>query len=151
MDIILRDMTEDDIEQVLEIESQSFSTPWTRNAFLIELRENMLAQYIVAQVDEKVVGYAGIWKILNEGHITNIAVLKDYRGKGIGNVLIEGLIWYCSKNNLDSMTLEVRESNTIAQNLYKKYGFVNSGIRPKYYGDNGENAIIMWRDNRRGD
>lgn len=151
MDIILRDMTEDDIEQVLEIESQSFSTPWTRNAFLIELRENMLAQYIVAQVDEKVVGYAGIWKILNEGHITNIAVLKDYRGKGIGNVLIEGLIWYCSKNNLDSMTLEVRESNTVAQNLYKKYGFVNSGIRPKYYGDNGENAIIMWRDNRRGD
>lgn len=151
MDIILRDMKEDDIEDILEIESQSFTTPWDKNAFLVELRENILAQYIVAEADEKVIGYAGIWKILNEGHITNIAVLKDYRGKGVGSLLIEGLIWYCMKNDIDRMTLEVRKSNTIAQNLYKKYGFVESGIRPKYYGDNKEDAIIMWRDNRKGD
>lgn len=144
-------MKEDDIEEILEIESQSFTTPWTRNAFLIELRENLLAQYIVAQVDNKVIAYAGIWKILNEGHITNIAVLREYRGMGVGNFLMDGLICHCMKNSIDRMTLEVRESNTIARNLYRKYGFIDSGIRPEYYGDNKEDAIIMWRENRRGD
>ena len=148
MDIIIREMEENDIEDILKIEKESFSTPWSRNAFLIELNENKLARYLLAEVDSKIVGYGGIWFILNEGHITNIAVLKDYRGKGVGNLILEGLIFYCIKEDIESMTLEVRKSNIVAQNLYKKYGFVDSGTRPEYYGDNKEDAIIMWRNNR---
>lgn len=148
MDINIRNMKEEDIEDILEIENQSFSTPWTRNAFLIELKENKLARYIVAEVDGKVVGYGGIWLILNEGHITNIAVLEDYRGKGLGNRILEGIIWSCIKEDIDRMTLEVRKSNIVAQNLYEKYGFISSGIRPGYYADNKEDAIIMWRNNK---
>lgn len=148
MDIIIRNMEEEDIEDIFKIEKQSFSTPWSRDAFLIELNENKLARYIVAEIDKKVVGYGGIWFILNEGHITNIAVLRDYRGKGVGNRIIEGLIWNCIKEDIESMTLEVRKSNMVAQNLYRKYGFIDSGIRPGYYLDNKEDAIIMWRNNK---
>lgn len=151
MDIIIRDMKTSDIDDILKIESESFSTPWSRNAFLIELKENKLAKYIVAEINGQVIGYAGIWLILNEGHITNIAVLKEHRQKSVGNKLLEGIIWICIKNNIDSMTLEVRKSNIIAQNLYRKYGFIDSGIRPGYYQDNKEDAIIMWKNNREGD
>lgn len=151
MDVIIREMKTNDIKDVLKIESESFSTPWSENAFLIELNENKLARYIVAEIDKEVVGYAGIWFILNEGHITNIAVLKEYRGKGLGNKLIEGLIWISIKNNIDNMTLEVRKTNIVAQSLYKKYGFIDSGTRPGYYQDNKEDAIIMWKNNREGD
>ncbi|MBC8590041.1 ribosomal protein S18-alanine N-acetyltransferase [Wansuia hejianensis] len=147
-DILVREVTEEDIDQIVEIEKQTFSTPWSKNAFLIEIRENKLAKYIIAEFDKKIVGYGGIWLILNEGHITNIAVKKDYRGKGIGNKLVEGLIDYCEKKDIENMTLEVRKSNIVAQNLYKKYGFVDFGIRPKYYSDNNEDAIIMWRMNK---
>nr|WP_283244279.1 ribosomal protein S18-alanine N-acetyltransferase [Wansuia hejianensis] len=145
---MVREVTEEDIDQIVEIEKQTFSTPWSKNAFLIEIRENKLAKYIIAEFDKKIVGYGGIWLILNEGHITNIAVKKDYRGKGIGNKLVEGLIDYCEKKDIENMTLEVRKSNIVAQNLYKKYGFVDFGIRPKYYSDNNEDAIIMWRMNK---
>ena len=148
MEITVRRVIEEDIDSILEIEKEAFTTPWSRDAFLTEINENMLAYYLVAEVNEKVVGYGGIWLILNEGHITNIAVKEEYRGNGIGNHILEGLICYCMKNSIDSMTLEVRESNLIAQNLYKKYGFVSSGKRPKYYSDDGEDAIIMWRSNR---
>lgn len=98
-------------------------------------------------MDGKVVGYGGIWLILNEGHITNIAVKEEYKGNGIGNHLLEGLILYCIKNGIENMTLEVRESNIIAQNLYRKYDFISSGKRPNYYSDNSEDALIMWRSN----
>ena len=151
MGIIIRDMEEKDIEEILKIEKQSFATPWSRDAFLIELNENKLSRYVIAEVDGRIIGYGGIWLILNEGHITNIAVLKDHRGKGIGNKILEGLIWYCIKENIDSMTLEVRKSNIVAQNLYRKYGFIDSGIRPNYYTDDKEDAIIMWRNNREGE
>lgn len=151
MDIIIREMEENDIDDILKIEKESFATPWTRNSFLIELNENKLARYIVAEVDGKILGYGGMWFILNESHITNIAVLKDYRGQGVGNRILEGLIWYCIKEGIESMTLEVRKSNIVAQNLYKKYGFIDSGTRPGYYSDTKEDAMIMWRNNRKGD
>nr|WP_300004199.1 ribosomal protein S18-alanine N-acetyltransferase [Tissierella sp.] len=149
MDIIVRKMLEEDIDGVLEIENEAFTTPWSRESFRTEIRENLLAYYLVAVVDEKIVGYGGIWLILNEGHITNIAVKEEYKGNGIGNHLVEGLICYCLKYEILNMTLEVRESNIIAQNLYKKYDFVDCGRRPKYYADDGEDAIIMWRSNNK--
>ncbi len=148
MDIVIRAMTEEDIDAIVEIEKEAFSTPWSKESFLTEIRDNLLAKYIVAEIENKVVGYGGIWLILTEGHITNIAVKKEYQGLGIGNKLVEGLIIYCTSRGIDSMTLEVRKSNIVAQNLYKKYGFIDYGIRPKYYSDNNEDAIIMWRTNK---
>lgn len=143
--MIIREMTIEDIDQVIEIEKESFSTPWSRDAFINEIRDNVLAIYVVVEVDDKIVGYGGFWKILDEAHITNIAVKKEYRGKGVGDVIIIGIIDYCEKNNIPNITLEVRESNISAQNLYRKHKFTSYGVRPGYYTDNGEDAVIMWR------
>lgn len=145
--MILRPMTEEDIDDIVEIEKEVFTTPWTREAFLIEIRENKLAYYLVIEIDKKVVAYGGIWLILNEGHITNIAVKEAYRGQGLGGRIVEGLIYHCMLRQIEAMTLEVRKSNLVAQNLYRKYGFEEAGIRPRYYQDNNEDAIIMWRRN----
>lgn len=148
MDLVIRSIEEDDVDQIAEIEKECFATPWPREAFLTEIRENKLARYIVAEVDGKLAGYGGMWLIINEAHITNIAVKKEYRGLGIGNRIVESLIYYCTAHNIERMTLEVRKSNIVAQNLYKKYGFVEYGIRPSYYADNNEDAVIMWRTNK---
>ncbi|WP_422487101.1 ribosomal protein S18-alanine N-acetyltransferase [Gudongella sp. DL1XJH-153] len=145
MRIILREMTKEDIREVLEIEKATFTTPWSEESFEKEIVENMLAMYIVAEVDSQIAGYGGLWKILDEGHITNIAVRKDFRGKGIGDALVMGIVDYCEKNGIPNITLEVRESNTVARSLYSKHGFVDAGKRPGYYTDTKEDAIIMWR------
>ncbi|TJX14905.1 ribosomal-protein-alanine N-acetyltransferase [Tissierella creatinini] len=143
--INLREMEIKDLDEIMEIEKAAFSTPWTRNSFEKEIKENMLAKYIVAEVEGKVVGYVGIWLIIDEGHITNIAVSKDYRGMGIGKFLMMGMIDFCKKQGIHNMTLEVRASNTVAQNLYRKMGFLDCGIRPNYYADGNEDAVIMWK------
>lgn len=141
--ISLRQMTEEDIEGVLEIERQCFETPWSLNAFKMELK-NDIALYIVARYEDKVVGYGGLWNIIDEGHITNIAVLEEFRDKGIGSKILSKLIEVSKSKNTCSMTLEVRRNNESAKHLYKKYGFEEAGVRPKYYADNDEDAIIMW-------
>lgn len=145
MGINIRKMELGDLDQVLIIEREAFTTPWAEDAFVLEITKNQLARYLVAEIDGKIVGYGGIWLILDEGHITNVAVLSKNRGQGVGNYLVEGLIEICLQSNISAMTLEVRKSNITAQNLYKKYGFTESGIRPKYYSDNNEDAIIMWK------
>ncbi len=145
MDVILREMVIEDLDDIMEIEKYAFTTPWSRKAFEQEIVENLLAKYIVAEMDGRVVGYAGIWLIIDEGHITNIAVAKDSRGQGIGKYLMMGLIEFCRKSKINNMTLEVRKSNIVAQNLYKKYGFMDCGIRPNYYADDHEDAVIMWK------
>lgn len=140
-----------DLDQIMVIELESFTTPWTKESFRVEIQENGLAKYFIAEIDGKVVGYGGIWLILDEGHITNVAVGKDYRGLGVGNKLVEALILYCKEKKITNMTLEVRESNLVAQNLYKKYGFLEYGIRPNYYADDHEDAVIMWKVVEEGD
>ena len=145
VNVTLREMELNDLDDIMAIEKDAFTTPWSRNAFKTEITENLLAKYIVAEVEGRVVGYGGIWLILDEGHITNIAVSKDSRGQGIGNYLVMGLIDFCKTSKIYNMTLEVRESNIVAQNLYKKYGFLDCGIRPNYYSDDHENAMIMWK------
>lgn len=145
MDVNIRKMEERDLDRILEIEKDSFATPWPKDSFLLEITKNQLARYIVAEIDGLVVGYGGIWLIIDEGHITNIAVESKYRSRGIGNHIVEGLILLCRGYGIKAMTLEVRASNIVAQNLYKKYGFEESGIRPKYYADNNEDALIMWK------
>ncbi len=146
MSINIRRMEEKDLDRVMEIEARAFTIPWSRESFILEITKNQLARYLVAEMDGIVVGYGGIWLIIDEGHITNIASDIDYRRMGIGNSLVEGLIDICREKEISSMTLEVRVSNIAAQNLYKKYGFVEAGIRPKYYVDDNEDAIIMWKN-----
>lgn len=141
--MICRKMTKDDVEGVYNIEVQSFSTPWTRDSIKSELK-NRLSNYIVCEIDGKIVGYIGSWIIIDEAHITNVAVDPSYRGRGIGGNLIQSLIEDCKEKYIKSMTLEVRTSNVVAQSLYKKYGFKPGGIRKEYYSDNREDAIIMW-------
>lgn len=143
--VYVRDMAENDIPEVMEIERLSFATPWSEEAFRNEVTRNLAARYIVACIGGKVAGYGGMWLIIDEGHITNIAVHPDYRGMGAGNSIVEALINKAKAEGLSSLTLEVRRTNLIAQNLYTKYGFQSAGIRPRYYGDNGEDAIIMWK------
>ena len=141
--IVIERMNFADIENVVEVERNSFTIPWSKESFENELKNN-LALYLVAKVEEKAVGYVGVWKILDEGHITNVAVHPDYRGQSIGEALISELLSLCRKDGVLSFTLEVRKSNIIAQGLYKKFGFTEQGVRKKYYSDNNEDAIIMW-------
>ena len=145
MEINTRSMELKDLDEIMKIELESFTTPWTKESFRVEITGNPLAKYFIAEIDGKVLGYGGIWLVLDEGHITNIAVAKEYRGMGIGNHIVEALILYCKIKGIKNMTLEVRESNTVAQNLYKKYGFLECGIRPNYYSDDHEDAVIMWK------
>lgn len=141
--LIIREMTINDVEQVHQIEEESFSTPWTKSAFVDELNHN-LSYYIVAEYNDNVIAYAGLWQVLDEGHITNIAVDSNYRGKGIGYNLASALLCEGKKRGINSFTLEVRKSNIAAINLYKKIGFNEEGIRKNYYHKPIEDALIMW-------
>lgn len=141
--ITVRTLTKSDIEEVLQIERQCFPVPWSLESFKKEFK-NSFARYVVAFIDGQIVGYGGVWLVIDEGHITNIAVREGFRKKGIASEILKSLIKICKNRDITSMTLEVRESNLAARNLYKKHGFMEAGIRPKYYGDNNENALIMW-------
>ena len=99
------------------------TTPWSRYAFTCELRDNQFSKYIVARYDNKIIGYAGMWIILDEAHVTNIGVLSDYRGAGIGELLMRSLMNLAKDRGAKKMTLEVRKTNYVAQNLYSKLGF----------------------------
>jgi ribosomal-protein-alanine N-acetyltransferase len=143
--IIIEIMTNDDIEDVAEVEKRSFNVPWSKESFRREIENNKVALYLVAKVDNKAVGYIGVWRIINEGHITNLAVHPEYRKMGVANALVETMISLCSKEGIAAFTLEVRESNLIAQHLYRKFGFEDKGKRRGYYQDNNEDAIIMWK------
>ena len=141
-EIIIRRMTMNDVDGVAAVEAATFPTPWSRDAFQSEMK-NVAARYLVAEKDGKVIGYAGAWIILDESHITNIAVLEAERGQGIGRKLTHGLMQYLSNLGAAYATLEVRKSNEVAQNLYKSLGFIKLGVRKRYYEDNGEDALIM--------
>jgi ribosomal-protein-alanine N-acetyltransferase len=139
-------MREEHLDQVEAIEKESFPTPWSRSAFAGEL-QNELAHYIVALNEDVVVGYGGMWLILDEAHITNVAVRAGCRGQGIGQALMLEIIRYAVIRGVRSMTLEVRPSNDAARHLYQGLGFMDRGFRKRYYSDNNEDAIIMWKEN----
>lgn len=142
--ITIRPMTVDDIDGVILVEQQSFLTPWSRQAF-VEENKNLLACYLVAEDNGVIVGYAGMWVIIDEAHVTNVAILPAYRQKGLGEKLMNALIKKAVDNGAVCMTLEVRPSNTAAKNLYHKKGFAVQGKRPNYYTDTHEDALIMWK------
>ena len=143
--MVMRPMTKRDIGRVHEIEVQSFRTPWSKLSLLGELR-NDLAHYYVAEEEGRVVGYAGMWLLFDEAHITNVAIAPEARGKRLGKYLLYGMMEAAHARGADRMTLEVRETNTVAQNLYYSFDFSKQGYRRRYYDDTGEGALLLWND-----
>jgi len=142
--VAFRQMREEDLNQIMEIERKSFATPWTYDAFYNELHTNQFAHYVVAEVDQEIIGYCGLWVIIDEGHITNIAILPEYRGNGLGEKLLLAVMDTARELGAETLTLEVRVSNDVAKGLYRKLGFQDGGIRKSYYTDNYEDALVMW-------
>lgn len=145
----LRRMQPEDVPAVMVIELECFAVPWRESAYLTELA-NRSAYYIVACIDSEIVGYGGQWVIMDEAHITTLGVSGKHRGCKVGERVLVALLEEALRHEARRATLEVRESNQVAQNLYKKYGFQPAAIRRGYYTDNHENALVMWVDNLSG-
>jgi ribosomal-protein-alanine N-acetyltransferase len=143
--ITIRRMNEMDIDGVLAVEQQSFTVPWSRAGFVAEMK-NELSYYLVMVESGKIIGYAGMWIIVDEAHVTNVAIAPEHRGQKLGEKLMAALIEHAKSRGAVSMTLEVRTTNTVAQSLYAKFGFASRGIRRNYYTDTQEDALIMWCD-----
>ncbi len=144
-------MSVSDIAEVCRIERASFSTTWPSDAFYNELNTNKLAHYFVGRIGSKIVAYGGIWVIFEDSHVTTIAVDEAYRGRKLGELMLVHLIEEAIERGAAWMTLEVREGNVVAQQLYRKYGFTTVTTRKGYYSDNNENALVMWAGNLKGD
>ena len=148
-DLEIEPMTTADVRAVTRIESSSFSTSWPASAFTSELNDNKLAYYFVGRVgpSREIVAYGGIWVILEDAHVTTIAVHPDWRGRRYGEELLVRMLREAMDRGASYISLEARESNVVAQTLYRKYGFSAISTRRGYYSDNGENAIVMWAGN----
>ena len=140
------EMTAEDIPAVHAIESASFPTPWPPYAFREEIEANRMAHYLVVRAGGHVIAYAGIWLMVDEAHVTTFAVLPAYRRRGIGGLLLSELMAMCADLGAAVCTLEVRLTNAAARKLYQEFGFKPVGVRPRYYSDNGEDALIMTTD-----
>lgn len=135
-------MTLEDLEAVYELSKTCFSMPWSLDSLTKELT-NPVAQYQVAEIGNQIIGYGGLWCVMDEGEITNIAVANAYRQRGIGQAILQALLSVAKENNLKVIYLEVRTSNSAAIKLYEKAGFKCVGIRKHYYSQPVEDAVIM--------
>jgi ribosomal-protein-alanine N-acetyltransferase len=135
-----------DLDAVQRIERASFTTPWPAYAYRQEIETNRLAHYIVARAGDDIVGFAGMWMMVDQAHITTFAVDPKWRRKGIGSQMVVALLQMARPLGARQATLEVRLSNLAARHLYEKFSFRPVGIRPRYYSDNGEDALIMTTD-----
>lgn len=133
----------DDIVDVLAIDKLSFPTPAKPEIFEYEIEENKIAEYHCLLERDTIVGYDGFWAIGDEIHISTIAIHPNWRGKGLGELLLQNSLFIAQQNPVTMVTLEVRTSNKAAQSLYKKYQFKEVGLRKKYYRDTNEDAILM--------
>ena len=145
-EIVVRRMTLADAPGVHAIEQTTFPVPWSLHDFEKEMTVNRCARYMVAEREGRIIAFAGAWIVLDEAHITNIAVARARRGQGVGKALTRGLLQYAANLGVVYATLEVRRSNGVAQGLYKGLGFVYVGLRKRYYEDNGEDAFIFCCD-----
>lgn len=141
--IQFRYMTIEDVEAVLAVEYDTFSMPWTEAAFYSELITNRFATYVVVEADGVIIGYCGVWVIVNEAQITNIALLPSYRGQKIGEALMRTGMQVARMHGARKMSLEVRVSNEPAQSMYRKLGFQPSGLLKNYYTNDHEDALVM--------
>ena len=137
-------MVEDDIRDVLKVDQATFSASWTEDIFKHEVVDNQHAHYFVVEAEGDIIGYAGLWIVEDDAQVTNIALLRKFRGYKIGEKLFGFAVQHAVKHGVTRLSLEVRVSNIIAQKMYRKFGLVPGGIRKNYYSDNGEDAIVMW-------
>jgi len=136
------------IDDILQIEELSYGAHhWSKDSFITELNNKISSYYCVVGEDNKCIAYMGIWKIVNEAHVTNLSVHPDYRNKKIAHRLLLTSINECYREKIKFITLEVRVTNKKAIGLYEKFGFKSLGVRKKYYQDNNEDALIMWSEN----
>lgn len=145
-DYQIRFMQEIDVPRVYELERLCFTLPWSLESFYTEVHQNLFARYLVIEWQERIIAYGGMWVIVDEAHVTNVAVHPDFRGRKLGEWMMRQLMELARTLHAKRMTLEVRPSNATALRLYHKLGFVETGIRPQYYSDNNEDALIMWAD-----
>lgn len=143
--ILYEGLQEEDIKDIVEIEKATFSVPWTKTMFLEEIK-NSKAHYILMKYEREIIGYIGYWHIMDEAHITNLAIKNEYRRNGLATSLLGKLFLDFEKKQIKKATLEVRESNEKAIQLYTKLGFISLGKRPKYYVKPVEDALILWKD-----
>lgn len=141
--MIVRKMEAADCEEVAKIESEVFSEPWSEQSFLSEV-EIPNHVYLVAEEDENILGYCGLWEVAGEGQITNVCVAPDHRGKNVATEMLQELLSEAEKLDVEATTLEVRVSNEPAIKLYEKLGFEDAGIRKGFYSHPKEDAMIMW-------
>jgi ribosomal-protein-alanine N-acetyltransferase len=147
---VIEAMRPSDIDGIMPIECNAFPSPWPASAYRYELKKNRLSTYLVMRWRDPVpsgpssiVAYGGFWIILDEGHISTLAVHPDWRGRTLGQTMLVALIDAAALAGASEATLEVRVSNVVAQALYRKYGFRQVGVRKRYYRDNNEDALIM--------
>ncbi|MGM9986890.1 MAG: ribosomal protein S18-alanine N-acetyltransferase [Bacillaceae bacterium] len=143
MQVAFREMEASDLDKVVYVEEQSFTLPWKKEMFQEDLN-NPYADYLVIEHEGEIIGYCGTWVVFEDAQITNIAVLPSFRGKKLGEQLLKTVIDRLKQKNVSILSLEVRVSNKVAQNLYRKLGFQEGGIRKGYYKDNHEDAVVMW-------
>lgn len=144
-ELVIRKGRVEDLDGIAALEQVCFASPWSRESLCRDMTENQMAEYFVAELDNEVVGYLGIWLVSEEGYINNVAVSPFHRRQHVGSALIETMLEVTLKEGVRAHTLEVRASNEAAKGLYKKFGFNEAALRKGYYEDNGEDAIIMWR------
>lgn len=142
-DVVLAPLTVEDLAEVAIIESVSFTAPWPTSAYKTELTTNRLARYLGARLDGELVGFGGIWLMVDEAHVTTMAVLPEHRRAGVATALLLELLQEARRGGARVATLDVRVSNADAQRLYRSFGFIEVGQRVRYYDDNGEDALIM--------
>ena len=141
--VVVEPMGLDDLPAVHAIERASFSSPWPPHAYQTELETNRMAHYLVARIGGQLVAYGGMWLMVDEAHITTFAVHPAWRRQQIGERLLLAFLDLAADRRAREATLEVRLSNLAARRLYEKYGFRPVGLRPRYYSDDGEDALIM--------
>src|SRR5699024_7144733 len=138
----IREMENSDIEAVMEIDEKIFNTPWNKRVFDYEINENKVAHYFIVETNQTIIGYIGLWIVYEDAQITNVAILEDYRGYKIGDHLFGYAVQYAQNQGAERLSLEVRVSNKIAQNMYEKFELVQAGIREKYNTDDNEDRLI---------
>ncbi len=142
---IIRPMRLADLKEVVKIEEASFPRPWSANAFITQMA-NDASICLVAEVDGHVVGYTIATQYVEVWHLLDLAVHEDYRRRYIATELLEQILELCGQEAHRGYTLEVRKSNRGAIKMYEGFGFICTGLRKAYYSDNGEDALIMWKD-----
>ena len=141
---MVRRMKAKDVPAVAQIEKECFSQPWSEHS-LMRYADDKDSIFCVCEIDEVIVGYAGMYYVYPEGDITNVAIRGEYRGNGYAKALLEHMISVSKEHGVTEFTLEVRISNTKAARLYEKLGFKNEGIRKNFYDNPREDAVIMWK------